>query len=62
MQQYQSILDVYYRDHGGDAAMRKLHQNQLVRLKYLLEGRQEPDAASEAADGEGSASPRQNNK
>lgn len=48
MQQYQSILDVYYRDHAGDVTMRKLHQNQLVRLKYLIEGSSTARAGDDA--------------
>lgn len=37
MQQYQAIFDVYYRDSSGDADVRKMYHNQLVRLKYLLD-------------------------
>lgn len=38
-QQYQSIFDVYYRDLSGSAGedLRKTYNNQLVRLKYLLD-------------------------
>jgi exocyst complex component 4 len=36
--QYQSIFDVYYRDNTGDVSLRRTYNNQLVRLKYLLEG------------------------
>jgi len=40
MQQYQSIFDVYYHENGGgsgDTGLRKTYANQLVRLKYLFE-------------------------
>lgn len=37
MAQYQSIFDVYYRDNSGDASLRRTYNNQLVRLRYLLE-------------------------
>lgn len=38
-QQYQSIFDVYYRDAAGESGLglQKTYQNQLIRLKYLLE-------------------------
>jgi exocyst complex component 4 len=38
LQHYQAIFDVYYRDSSGDAGLQRTHNNQLVRLKYLLEG------------------------
>lgn len=37
--QYQSIFDVYYRDASGEGSLNKTYNNQLIRLKYLLEGR-----------------------
>lgn len=42
MAQYQSIFEVYYRDNTGDASLRRTYNNQLVRLKYLLEGTEPP--------------------
>ncbi len=38
MEQYRSILDVLYRASPGDTSLDRTHSNQLVRLKYLLEG------------------------
>lgn len=37
MPQYQSIFDVYYRDYSGNVDLLRTYNNQLVRLKYLLD-------------------------